>query len=638
MQPQLFVPDSAWRPPTEMPRLAGLPRIGLDVETYDPTLKTLGPSVRRGGYIVGISVSTGERSWYLPFRHADGENNLPADTVLRWARDELNNFDGEIVGANLSYDLDYLAHEGITFPRVKWFRDVQVAAPLLDENRYTYSLDALAAELLGTRKDESLLREAAISYGYNPKSDLWKLPARYVGAYAEEDARLPLELLDKQMPLLEADGLSDLFDLESKLLPVLLGMRRRGVKLDLDRVDRARATLEGLRAQHLAEATRIGGRGIELNASASFAPILEKRGFTLPRTQKTGKPSITKGWLEDHASDPFVASILAARKYDHALNNFVMSYVNGHLVNGRLHTTFNQLRGEEKGTIARLSSSDPNLQNIPARDPEMMPLIRGMFVPEDGETWECLDWSQIEYRLLAHYAVGTGAEEARQMYRDDPNTDFHNMCAGFLCEDPADKFVRKKVKAVNFAKGYGAQAARIAGTARISLKEAEDFIALYERKLPWTVQTFKRAAARAVERGYVTTIMGRRGRFDLWEPSGARGKGGQRPKPLPRERALEEHGPNIQRAMTYKGLNRVIQGGAADLMKKAMVDIDASGAAAALGPALLTVHDELDYSRPRTREGEDAIMHVKRIMETCLELRVPIIADRESGPSWGELK
>jgi len=655
MQGDLFPPESDWKPPAELPGFSGARRIGLDVETKDPQLRDLGPgSMREGSHIVGVSLHVpGWGSAYYPVRHeAPGAkvSNLFPRQIFGWLAEEFGKFTGEIVGANLQYDIDFLMSEGIDFTPDTQFLDVQVAEPLLDEYRFTYRLEVLGQEYVGAGKDEELLKQAANVLGIpqkDIKSNLWRMPPEYVGPYAEEDAALPLKIMELQILDLEKQGLMEVFRCESDLIPELVRMRRRGVRIDVEKAEQVGAHVRGLRDNWKAEIKRLSGKHLDLWAAESLGPALEERGFQLPRTGKTGQYSIKKDWLEAHTdADELVKAIQNARRYDKVDNTFIQGHVLGHQVNGRIHCTFNQLRSDDSGTISgRFSSTQPNLQQISARDEELAPMIRGLFLPEEGEVWEALDWSQIEFRFLVHFAAQiarshqfTGpavrsALAARERYASDPDADFHKMCAEFGGMDPEDKFVRKRVKNVNFGKVYGAGAPKIALTMGVSENEARDFIQTYERELPFVPETYQVAQDRARRRGFIRTTLGRKARFPFWEPK--RGEG----TPQLWEKAVETYGERgVRRAYVYRALNRLLQGSAADLMKEAMRQYARSDAYKVLGPALLTVHDELALSRPATKEGEEAIQEVQRIMNTCLNLEVPIASDRESGPNWGEVK
>ena len=384
---------------------------------------------------------------------------------------------------------------------------------------------------------------------------------------------------------------------------------------------------------------RIAGKQAEFMAPASFAQALIDRGLSVGKTPKSGEYSVTAGWLKANEGDELVDAILAGRKINTMITTFIDGHVFGHTVNGRIHCEFVQLKDGEGGTGARFSSRNPNLQNIPARDEELAPLVRGLFLPDEGDDWERHDQSQMEYRLMVHYARGQGAAEARDQYRTNPETDFHKLCAEMLGADPNDHILRKRVKNANFAKTYGAQAPRLAATFGCSLEEAQEFVRVYERKLPFTKTTFEAVQRAAGERGYIRSILGRYARFPLWEPTdNSRRKKKDRKPALPREAALAAYGSSISRAWTHKALNNLLQFSNADYIKKSMVDIWEAGLCdvGVLGAPLLQVHDELDYSVPRTARGNEAVREAKRLIEVAIPLRVPVMVEAQRGLTWGE--
>lgn len=637
----LFTPRSNWVAPSEFPSLKGVKRISLDVETCDPLLRDLGPGTIRGdAHICGVCLGIdGGARYYFPTRH-EGGGNLDERMVWNWAKEELNAFDGIVVGAKLIYDLDHLWNYGVTLPNVRRFHDVQLAEPLIDETKFEYNLDSLAEEYLGENKREDKLKEAAAAMGFgsNVKANIFRMPASMVGEYGEADADLPLRIMDLQLKKLEELQILDLFDLESRLLPILLTMRRRGVRMDMDNANLVKAKLTKERDVLLAKLKHLCGPKAEFMAPDSFAEKLVDEGLPVGRTAKSGQYSITKDWLTKNAGHPIIDTVLAGRAVNTIITTFIDGHVFNHTINGRIHCEFVQLKDGDGGTGARFSSRNPNLQNIPSRDDYLAPLVRGLFLPEEDEDWECQDQSQMEYRFNVHFARGRGAQEARDKYNDDPETDFHKMCAEMMGVDTSDPLVRKKVKQINFAKTYGAQAPRLAVGMGVSIDEAKKFIAEYEAALPFTVDTFNMAKKRAGDRGYVRSILGRYANFNLWEPeNNSRKPKSQREKAQPHDKALFYWGPRIVRAGTYKALNNVLQFSNADYTKKTMVDIYEAGlcAPSALGPFLLQVHDELDYSVPRTKEGNEAAAEAMRLMETSIKLSVPVVVKAKRGPTWG---
>jgi DNA polymerase-1 len=282
------------------------------------------------------------------------------------------------------------------------------------------------------------------------------------------------------------------------------------------------------------------------------------------------------------------------------------------------------LRSDDGGTVSgRTASRSPNLQQVSSRDEEIAPLIRSIFIPEDGEQWWSLDWSQIEYRVFAHYASGPGADEVRERFQD-PDTDFHEMTAGLIQENSGKNLGRKLTKNVSFLSLYGGSAKKLASTAGIAFEDAEQIFESYHEGLPCVRHTYRKAQNVGERRGWIRTYGGRKCRYPLYEPAGFTTE-----KPLPYQEALEEFGPKIKRANARKALNNLIQGSAADLMKIAMVNLYERG----LPVPTLVIHDELTWSLPQGYPVDK----IKAVMED-FDLRVPVIADAETGPNWGNLE
>ncbi|MHB1099498.1 MAG: DNA polymerase [Burkholderiales bacterium] len=622
-----FGPQSKWTPPSEFPRLEAAKVLAIDCETKDPNLLEQGPgSIRRDGHIVGISVGTEDGGrWYFPMRHEVGGGNMDAEQVLRWAKDELTRPGQTKVGANLLYDCEWLASEGVDVAGP--FIDVQYQEALLDENAKSYSLETLGQKYLGEGKQSNSLYEwCAQAYGGQSngkqRANIYRAPASLVGPYAESDCDLPLRVARMQQARLESEELCGVADLENALIPMLLAMRRRGVRVDREAgnslSEELARQLEHMRAQF---------NDIDIWSAASIAAACDVAGAPYLRTEK-GNPSFTSAWLaaQDH---PFLTAVNKMRRIDKLRGTFIDGHALGHLVNGRVHAQFHPLRGDDNGTVSgRFSSSLPNLQNIPSRDDELAPLIRGLFLPDEGQRWVRFDWSQIEYRLLVHYARGGGADGARAQYRDDPTTDFHMMVSELTGID------RKPAKNINFGLVYGMGVKTMAASLGRSEEATRALFEQYHKTLPFVKETFDAASQMAAQRGYTRTLLGRRRRFELWEPR----QWDKDAEACGKEAATAAWGNSIRRAYTHKALNSILQGGAADIMKKAMVDIWRAGICNVLGAPLVTVHDELGWSAPTTPEADEALAEAHRIMETCVTLRVPLRAEREEGPSWGQLE
>jgi DNA polymerase I-like protein with 3'-5' exonuclease and polymerase domains len=660
----LFQPTITWTAPAELPSLKGVKRIAVDIETKDLSLQEKGPGFRWGAYPIGLALGTDDgRRFYFPTDH-EGGGNMDRGTIIRWAREELGSFHGEVVGAKLDYDLDGLSTcWGVNFPRDVVFHDVQVAEPLIDEWRREFNLDALSKDYLGEGKEEKALRDGMtqLGFGYNSdtiKRNLWRAPAGLIGPYAEGDVDRPLRIISQQLEKMEADGQMPVYEIERKLIPILVKMRQRGVRINVDKVEKLRVRFVKETQRWTKELKRIAGSRAELMEPESFYRALEERNIEIPRTKKTNVPSITKPFLEKYQNDPLVRVLLNGRKFNTLVNTFIDGQILGHLHNGRVHPTFKQSKDDEGGSLARFAGANPNLQFIPARESDwqedklIAPLVRGIFEPDQDEDWQRDDYSQIEYRLLTHFAVGRGAEEAREAYRRDPKTDFHKFVATMLGVHPEDKLKRKRVKNTNFAKGYGAQAPKLAETFGCSVEEAEEFIKEYDEKLPFATATFDACARWAEKQGYVSTILGRKQRFPFWGPKRYLRKV---PGQVFRSREEAQHYwvtsdearaglrtyrgypvRNVERINTYMAMNRKMQGSSADLTKKSMVDAYEAGVLDVIGPFLATVHDELDSSIPRTKIGDEAGKELTRIMEKAIILKVPVLVESERGSDWGK--
>lgn len=639
-QTSFFKPESDWRPTEHFPSLAKYPEIGLDLETNDPNIKVRGSGwPMHDGFVVGISLTTADFSHYYPIRHP--EDNLDCQKVLTWLRQEAASYTGLIVGANLAYDLGWLLTDDVSFPLAKFF-DVQYAEALLDESADSYSLNNISKRYGIGEKDETLLDQAAKAYGVDRKGGMWRLPARFVGPYGEQDTKLPMQLMQLQRPKLAEQGLQKISDLEHSILPILVKMRRRGVRVDLDRAERTKLDFRTKEQQSRLELKQLVGFEVDVWSNGGVAKAFDKAGVVYPRT-RLGQPSFVAAWLNSQ-EHPVAKHVLRIRKYDKAVGTFIDSMVFGHQSEGRVYPEFHPLRtdrdddGGRTGTVSgRFSGTNPNLQQVPARDPEIGPAIRSLFLPEENEQWAAVDYSQQEPRLTVHYAALLGlpgGQKACNIFAEDPETDYHQMVADIT------GLSRKHAKAVNLGLAYGMGGAKLC-TAYLNLPvetrtdrsgrtyqvaglEGQAIIDQYHSRLPYLKQLTQQTMDTASARGYITTIGGRRCRFDLWEPIGF-GRG----KALPYEQAKKAYGASIKRAFTHKALNRLIQGGSADMIKYSLVELDRAG----LLP-LVTVHDENGLSVADKSEA----FRAAKIMSECMELRLPLKVDVDFGPSWGEAK
>ena len=617
IQVPLIQPETNWCPPTSFPDLTDQKEIAIDLETCDPWLKTHGPgwAFKDRGYIIGIAVATSGWKGYFPIKHTLGAN-VDESVVRRWLQKQLDAPNAKIFH-NAQYDVGWLKAEGYTINGT--IHDTMMAAPLLNENEYSYSLNSIGKEYLGEVKDESLLIEAAQAYGVDPKAEMYKLPPNFVGQYAEQDADLTYRLWQILKKGIEEDDISDIYTTERKLLPVLIDMRMKGVRIDIERAQEVKKELLKKEQSIVKEIKRWYGVEPDLWAAQSLSQVFDRAGVQYPTTPKTKAPSFVASWLENH-DHKLPLAIAQARKLNKARTTFIDKMIMGHLVDGRIHAQLHPLRSDSGGTeTGRFSGSNPNLQQVPARDPMIGSLIRSLFIPEEGKHWGCFDYSQQEPRLTVHYSVLTqqdGAEEAAKDYEDE-NADFHQIVADMA------NISRKEAKTINLGLSYGMGKDKLVEQLGISKEEAELLFDQYHERVPFIRGLRDSASRMGANRGYVKTLLGRKCRFNLYEPFD------ERKTPLPLDQATEEYGGRLKRSYTYKAMNRLIQGSAADMTKKAMLDLYEEGVL-----AHTQVHDELNISVTDKKEVEK----ISEIMRDCVELKVPNIVDAEIGSSWGDVK
>jgi len=639
---------SDWRPRAKFPRLVGkAKRISVDVETYDPNLMENGPgALRRDGYVCGFSVGTDDGfCGYYPLRHEGGDNLENPDKAVAWLRDQLTD-DTPKVGANLLYDLIWLRCDlGVEVRGPKY--DVQVAEPLLDENRWTYTLDSLAETWLGEHKVEELLYTVGdLFLGLKPskkdfkardddhlaqlrksdvikqvKQQLWRLPARYVGEYGEADASLPLRIFALQEEELRKRDLWALFDeVETPLIDLLLDMWVRGVPVNVERGEQVRDELQGQYDALKRKMRRRVGYDVDVWSSETIVKACNTLGLSYPLTDKEN-PSFTANWLAEQ-EHPFLKMLLEARQLDRGGSVFIEKKILDLEVNGRIHPQFWQVKTDRYGTTSgRFSSSNPNAQQFPARNARLASLIRSVLVAERGCQWGIFDWSQQEPRVTVHYASLLnlpGAEEARRCYVEDPDTDYHQMVADMT------NLERKVAKSVNLGLSYGMGPKKYGEKYGKTYQEARATFDTYHKGLPFIRELTRRCEQAVKQRGFIKTFLGRHCHFDRWGPP--RWTEGLVPREY--EEAKREFGLPLVRYFTYRAMNRLIQGSSADMVKKAMLDCFRAGHV-----PCLTVHDELDFS---DLDSDRKIREVADIMLNCVKLRVPLKLDVELGPSWGE--
>jgi len=616
MRVPLFTAQTEWVEPEEYPDLRSYDEIAIDLETRDPDLKTKGSgSVINNGEVVGIAVAVPGRKFYFPIAHGSGPN-MDRKKTLEWFKDvcECN---ATKVFHNAMYDVCWIRNLGIKINGL--IVDTMIAASLIDENKFSYTLNSLSWEYLGHGKNETALVEAAKEKGLDPKADMWQLPALHVGAYAEKDAELTLELWQRFKTEIINQDIESIFNLETELFPCLVDMRFKGVRVDAERALTLKQELQSKEEKLLLEVKNETGIDPQIWAARSIAKVFDKLGLEYSRTEKSDAPSFTKNFLSEH-EHPLVQKIAQAREINKAHTTFIDTIIR-YEHKGRIHAEINQIRSDAGGTVTgRFSYNNPNLQQLPARNKDLGPMIRSLFLPEEGCTWGCFDYSQQEPRLVVHYAAlekFPSVYDVVDAYNENTDTDFHKTVA-----EMAD-IPRSQAKTINLGLFYGMGKTKLQAELGVTKEKADELFTQYHDKVPFVKNLMNAVSNRAQSHGQIRTLLGRLCRFHLWEPN----MFGMH-KALPHDQALREHGPGIKRAYTYKALNKLIQGSAADMTKKAMVDLYKEGIV-----AHIQIHDELDLSV----ESENHKNKIIEIMENAVKLEVPNKVDYESGKNWGDI-
>jgi len=645
----MILPQTEWVQPTEYPDLRSYDEIAIDLETKDVDLKTKGSGAVVGnGKVVGIAVATYNDSWYFPIAHAEGPN-MDYKKTLEWFKDILE-CPATKIFHNAMYDVCWIRNLGLKINGL--VVDTMIACSLLDENRFSYTLNTLSWHFLNEGKNERALLEAAKQRGLDAKKDMWRLPAQEVGAYAEKDASLTFKLWQHVKNLIIENDLESIFNLETDLFPCLVDMRFLGVRVDTQRAYELRKELIGQEQLLLQEVQKETGEDIQIWAARSIEKVFQKLNLSYERTAKSDEPSFTKNFLSNHPH-PIIQKIAEARKINKVNTTFIDTILK-HEHKGRIHAEINQIRSDDGGTITgRFSYSNPNLQQIPARDKVLGPMIRSLFIPEEGCKWGCFDYSQQEPRLVAHYALRYSLPSVNTIadsYDTDPSTDFHKIVAE-MAEIP-----RSQAKVINLGLFYGMGKAKLQAELGVSKFKAEELFEKYHSKVPFVKQLMNEVMKAAAKKGQIKTLLGRRCRFPKYEPI-LRGSDWGKYIPAEDEERMQDlqkmgeylkddednvlkdkdgnpkknywHNNPTRRAFTYKALNKLIQGSAADMTKKAMLDLWKEG----ITPHI-QVHDELDISVLNELEANK----IKDVMENAVDLKIPNKVDYESGPNWGSIK
>jgi DNA polymerase-1 len=597
--------------------------LGVDTETRDDSLsKDQGPGwSKRDGFLAGISLHHADSAFsgYYPVAHLEG-GNLDRGLVFSYFRELLARPDLKIVFMNSAYDLGWLSTEGIEVHGQ--IIDIQTVETLLDEEMSDYSLNGIALRRLGEGKDEAVLRETAAAYGVDPKADLWKIHAAYVGRYAEKDAELPVRILREQERLIQRDSLQSVFQLEADVAPICFAMARRGVRVDLDYADQ-------LNKKWLKEETALDARlwaagRIRAWEGASIAAYCDQEGISYPRTAGTNtrdpQPSFESAWLSRHPC-PTLNLVHEARKINRLRSKFLETDIIKGSYRGRVHTQFVPTAREEGGARAgRMASQHPNLQQVPKRS-EVAALIRRCFLPDDGCWWDNFDYDAQEPRIQVHYAALQklgGVDKALDVYRQGKK--IYNLIEQYARCD------YDKAKTVFLAVSYNMTPPTLAESLQINLDEANEILERLYAAVPYLRELPRLVQSKAERTGAIRTLGGRLCHFDFWKPGWA----DKRTIPVKGLEAAKKKWGNcvLERQYGYKAFNRLIQGSAADQTKKALVAMAKSG----IMPQL-PVHDEINRSSNHEKEGRLQ----KEIMENVFHLeQIPVVAAWKRGPNWGE--
>ena len=620
LQLTLTFKKSMWNTPSEYKDLSQYKEIAIDLETKDDGInEKLGAGwALNKGEIVGFAVAVEGWKGYFPFGHLGGGNMIP-EQVKKYMK-SICALPCTKVFHNAQYDVGWLEASGITVhgPIV----DTMIAAALIDENRFSYSLNALSVDYLNEIKAETELREAAAAHGIDPKAEMWKLPAEHVGYYAEQDAELTLKLWQRFKQEIATQSLTTVWEMEQQLLPILIKMRQRGVRVQVEKAEALQKEMKNQEQELLKAIKKESGIEVDIWASRQIAKAFDKLKLDYPRTEKTKEPSFTQNWLINNKNK--IAQLIVSAREINKFHGTFLSSIMKYQVNGRIHGEINQLRGDNGGTVSgRLSMSNPNLQQVPARNKDFGPKIRSLFIPEDGYKWGSFDYSQQEPRMTVHYAasIGEGYEGSNELVQAYQNSqaDFHQTVADLVGIE------RTQAKTIGLGLMYGMGKQKLAISLGVSKDEANELIIKYNKKVPFVKKLSDRCKYAADEKGVIRTKKGRKCRFDMWE---TRDFGLHVAEKY--EDAVAKYGKdNIKRAFTYKALNRLIQGSSADQTKQSMLDCYEDGHL-----PILQIHDELCFNV----KDEKHAKQIQKKMQNAIEFKVPSVVEYGLGESWGDAK
>jgi len=641
--------------------LTDVTTVAVDLETYDPSLKKHGSGAIRGeGFVCGIAIATDKQTVYYPIAHAMTDN-LDPTTTWKYLNEKL--FQNENIAKvfhNAMYDVCWIRAVTGMMPKGQLL-DTMMAASVLDETRMRYSLDSISKDYLKESKYKYDLQEKSLAeFGIkDPMSNMHKLSYSLVKDYAEQDVNLTLKLwniFEKKLNEVlyintdtnENKTCKNIFDLETKLFPCLVDMKFKGVRIDTQKAEKLGKLLEKRRDNLLKIIKARTGVDVEIWASASIKKLLDQQRITdYKKTPKSGMPQLPKNYLKTH-SNRFLRMIAKARECDKAKGAFVeglLSYVH----KGRIHADINQIRSDQGGTVTgRFSMSNPNLQQIPARG-FIGKKMRELFIPEQGQEWGSFDYSQQEPRIVVHYALKLGlpgTDSLEEEFNKD-DADFHQIVADMA------NIPRTTAKTINLGLFYGMGKLKLEKELNLSKKEANVLFNTYHKKVPFVKLLSQTLITFAEDHKLLYTLGDRFCRFNKWETRDRKWNDDiKRFEPVPilteeeaktafKAELLEKYKGkvvdnymkdfkyNYKPAFTYKALNRLIQGSAADMTKKAMVQLYERG----ILPQI-QIHDELCLSIKDDKQKET----IKNVMEKSLPLLIKNKVNCLTGSSWGDCK
>ena len=661
--------------------LTDIDTVAVDIETYDPNLKTKGLGAIRGdGFICGIAVATGKDTAYFPISHSDTDLSLDKKLKMWEVLDEklFQNEKITKVFHNAMYDVCWI--RAVTGKKMKGrIVDTMIAAPVVDENRFKYSLDSLSKDYLNEAKYKYDLQEKTLEWSKgtikDPMTNMHKLPASIVKDYAKQDVDLTFKLWklfnkkidevlytkydedengnrkkdkDGKDIIIEEKRSRKIFELETKLFPCLVDMKFKGVKIDVPKAKELGKRLEKRRDNLIKLIKTRTGIDVQIWAASSLKNLLENQEITdYKKTPKSGMPQLPGNYLRTH-KNRFLRFVAKARECDKAKNTFVEGLL-GFVHNERIHADINQIKGEHGGTVTgRFSMSNPNLQQIPSKG-YIGKKMRELFIPETGSEWYSFDYSQQEPRIVVHYALKLGMAGTNDLQEefDKEDADFHQIVAEMA------NIPRKQAKTINLGLFYGMGKLKLQKELNLDPQKAKVLFNTYHSKVPFVRQLSQDLSQFAAEEGLLFTVADRFCRFEKWETrdkewnpeinrfnevtlynTREEAMDGYKLEQMEKYNKLtdpecEHFDKHYTRAFTYKALNRLVQGSAADMTKKAMVLLYEKG----IVPHI-QIHDELCVS---IKDQETRIM-VQETMEQAIKLEINNKVDCEHGPNWGQIK